>query len=424
MGSELIAAAKGLKSWVFNEIQPEGGRILRTPEEIREMIRQNSDGYSGNLGVVSVQNAMAVAAVFACVNVLARTVAMLPARLYRVKDERHVLTPEHPLSKILGLGPNQWQTPFEFWQMVITHILLRGNFYALKARVNDRLTGLLFLDPDRVTPEWGSELEPVYKYLQPDGRRVTFRREDIFHARGLCVDGLKGLSVLQQARNTIGFSVRAEEHGNMMFSNGARPSGVLHTDQALNDEAYERLRSDFENKYVGSGNAHRPMILEAGLKWQQMSLSAEDAQFIEQRKFARSEIAMFFGVPPHMIGDIERGTSWGSGLEQQNMGFLIHTIMPYLVNLQQAIIRDLLLSNEQTKYVVKFDTAILSRADFIARQNGLEVMRRNGVINADEWRKIEGYDPIGDEQSGRYVTPGQSSQGQGTGQTQEPPSEA
>lgn len=387
------------------------------------------DGGTSIYGAVSDGQAMRVAAVWACVRLLATAIAMLPVSVYKREGEKNVLDTGHPAHRLLSLRPNYWQSPFEFFQMVVTHLLLQGNFYAQKVTYRGEITDLVYLDPRFVTPKLEAG-KITYQYKNGDVERV-FKQSEILHIRGLCTDGVRGLSVLEAARNTIGASVEMEKHGAGMMQNGARPSGVLSTELELSDEGFERIRKDFEANVVGAEAAGRPLILEQGLKWQQISLSAIDAQFIEQRKFARNEIAMFFGVPPHMIGDIERGTSWGSGIEQQNLGFLVHTLMPYIVNIQQACLRDLIPENEQPNFVVKFDTSLLTRADFVARQNGLQIMARNGVLSQNDWRKIEGFDPIDGEEADQYRVSGpgasapagtgseeaeQLGAGQGTGQ--------
>jgi len=412
---------KAIQKFVFGHATPaEGGRISSTPEQIQEAIIRKFDGGSSIYGAVSDGQAMRVAAVWACVRLLATAVAMLPLSLYRKDGEKNVLDTKHPIYRLLALRPNYWQSPFEFLQMVVTHILIKGNFYAQKVIYRGEIADLVHLDPSCVTPVLKAG-GIVYRYQNGEVVR-EFKQSDILHIRGLSTDGVRGLSVLEHARNTVGAAVEMEKHGAGMMQNGARPSGVLYTDLELSDEAFERIRKDFEKNFMGSDAAGRPLILETGLKWAQLSMNAADAQFIEQRKLTRSEIAMFFGVPPHMIGDIERGTSWGSGIEQQNLGFLVHTLMPYIVNIQQACLRDLIPENDRPNFVVKFDTDLLTRADFIARQNGLQIQKRNGVISANDWRKIEGKDPIADPEADKYAVsgPGASGPAGASGEEAEP----
>lgn len=398
MPSDLSKAVQGVKKWVF--ASGDGGQIIRTPQELDRFFREYNG--AGVLGPVSEAQAMRVSAVFACVRLLSDSVAMLPIDLFQKVGGKNVLAEADPLHHVLTVRPNSWQTPYEFKRTAMAHVLLKGNFYAKKNVWRGKVTDLIPLNPGLMLVEQEDDGELVYKYRRPNGVAVRYRQRDIFHLRGLCVDGVRGLSVLEAARNSVGVSIKTEQHAANLFSNGVRPSGVLESPDDLSEEAYERMRKDFEEKYVGSENAYRPMILEGGVTWKQMAMTAEDTQFIDQRKYSVSEIARFFGVPPHAIGDIDRGTSWGSGIEQQNVGFLIHTLGPYLVNIEQTCVRDLVPVSEQANFVVKFDTSLLTKPDFGTRQTGLQIMKRNGVINANEWRKSEGLEPIEDPEADEY----------------------
>jgi HK97 family phage portal protein len=418
-----------IQKFIFGATQTTGpGRISSTPEEIQEALLREMEGSRSLFGPISDANAMSVAAVWACVRLLSTAVAMLPVALYRKDGEKNVLDVKHPVHRLIAVRPNHWQSPFEFWQMVVGRMLTKGNFYAQKVVFNGEITDLLPLSSERTEPMQTLTGAINYVYTKDNGQKINFKQSEILHIRSLCLDGLKGLGTLEYARNSIGANIAMEAHGAGMMQNAATPSGALETDLELTDEAFERLRKGIDEHHAGAKNAGRPLILESGLKWKAMSMNAEDLAFIDQRKLTRSEIAMFFGVPPHMIGDIERGTSWGSGIEQQNLGFLVHTLMPYLVNIQQACLRDLLPLTDQPNFIVKFDTSLLTRADFVSRQNGLDKMKRSGVLSANEWRKIEGYDPIpgaeGDSYSvsspGAGASPSEGSSsapaGQGTGQ--------
>ncbi|MGI9159865.1 MAG: phage portal protein [Saprospiraceae bacterium] len=361
-------------------------RTLSTPEQIRDAIVASYESNSSG-------SAIRVAAVWACVNLLSRSIASLPAAVYKVKGEERSVAEDHPMHALVAIAPNSISTPAEFFQILITHLLLRGNFYAEKVVFNGKVDALLPLEPGLMLPKMSQGGQLFYEYSQQGKPRRTFSQEQILHVRGLTIDGLVGLSVLGAARQAIEGALATENYGARMFRSGARPSGVLETDLELSEEAQGRLAKQFNESYAGLENAHKTMVLEAGLKWKPVTLDAEDTQFIESRKFARSEIAMFFGVPPHLIGDIDRGTSWGSGIEQQNRGFLIYTLRPYLTNIAQAFARDLLPKKDRSKFVVRFDTSDLERADFGPRQTGLAVMKDRGVINANEWRRLEGLNP-------------------------------
>ena len=376
-------------------------RSANSPHDIVEMLRAEGDEYGAN---VSPDAAMRVAAVYACVRLLSTSQAMLPLQLVRSDGERNTVDTMHPVHKVLR-RPNRWQTAFEFESMMSAHKHLRGNAYAYMSRMGGKVIELIPLRPDYVQVEQTASLELRYVYAVPGKPKRVYAQSEIHHRRGLTTDGIIGLSPLSAARKAIDLAIQTERHGRVMFANAAKPSGVLKSPKPLTNEAAARLRESFDSVYAGEENAHRTIVLEDGLDWSQVSMTAEDSQFIESRKFQRNEIAMFYGVPPHMIGDIDRGTSWGSGIEQQGLGFLIHTLNPHLVNDQQALARDLLREADQASYSVNHDTSILTRAQFMTRQQGLEIQLRNGVINPNEWRKIEGLNPRQDSEGDDYVKP-------------------
>lgn len=382
-------------------VQSDGDRRLTTPQAIAEALaaRPTASGSS-----VTDETAMRVAAVYACVGVLSESVAMLPLEIQRrTSDGGYEPAPNHPMSMVLTKRPNRWQTAFDLRRMCMGHLLLRGNAYLLVTRSpRGAVLELIPLNPAHMEVSQRQTGEIAYGYTRRDGQRVLYQQRDIFHLRSMTVDGLTGLSVIDAAREAIGTAMSAEKHSGRMFSAGIQTTGVLKHPANLSAEAISRLADSFNSRYAGAENSFRPLILEEGMEWQAIGMTSEQSQFIEARKFQRNEIAMFFRVPPHMIGDIERGTSWGSGIEQQGLGFLTHTLMPWLVNIEQA--HDaFLLEDFSGEYRTNFNTSELIRVDFTARQQGNEIMRRNGVISANEWRKSEGMrprtDPAGDDYS-------------------------
>lgn len=367
-------------------------RSINTSEEIARAIRAANQG-TGE--VVTPDIAITIGAFYACVRLLAESVGQLDCRLYERTGNRDQLAERHRLFDLLAFGPNTIHTPQEFQRIIVQHVMMRGNFYALKEQNTGALTGLIPLDPDEIEPKINERGEMYFERKQSGKAPVIFARNEILHIRApLTLDGLKGLSVLSAARKALGLAVEAEKHGQKQFENGVRADLVLEHPTDLSDEAYKRLKEDVDQRFIGSNNWLKPMILEGGLSAKPITVSNEDMQFIESRKFQRGEIAMFCGIPPHMIGDVEKGTSWGSGIEQQNIGFLTFTLAPYLTNIAQCIARDCLTRDERRRHVIRFDTAIFTRADFLARQNGLAIQRRNGVISANDWRRIEGLNPI------------------------------
>jgi HK97 family phage portal protein len=232
-----------------------------------------------------------------------------------------------------------------------------------------------------------------YTYREANGAETNLPAEQVMHLRGLSTDGIMGMSVIQAAAEAIGLSLRTEEHGARLFSNGAQPGVILKHPLQLSAEGAKKLKASFDEKHSGAGNAHATILLEEGMSVEKIGMTSEESQFLEGRKFQRSEIAMFFGVPPHMIGDVERGTSWGSGIEQQSLGFVTYTLLPWLTNLEEAFARDLIPEADQGRFSYKFSTDALTRADFRTRQEGRKIQFEAGVISPNEWRRSEGLNP-------------------------------
>lgn len=340
---------------------------------------------------------MHVSAVYACVRVLADSVAMLPLRLYEDGGLTSKIAIGNPLDRLVNKRPNFLQTPFEFKRFIVGTLALRGNAYVQKFMIGSRNQQLIPLHPDRITPKFDeASMQVVYEYRGKDGNVTPLRQSDVMHFRALSTDRFMGLSPVAAAAEAIGLSIQTEKHGAKLFSQAAQPSGVLKHPQLLSEGAAKRLKETFDSTYSGAENSHRTMLLEEGMTWEKVGMTSEESQFLETRKFQRNEIAMFFGIPPHMIGDIDRGTSWGSGIEQQGIGFVTYTLLPWLTNISQACDRDLLSDREQDQFSYKFETDELTRADFLTRQQGREIQARNGVISPNEWRRMERMNPRDD----------------------------
>jgi len=373
-------------------VQPDGGGQQVTIQELQRAMAAGFDTASG--AEVTETTALRVATVYACVRILSQMIAMLPLRVYRISGDQEIIEPDDPLDFLLHRTPNRWQTAFEFKQLLMGHMLLRGNAYVYIARHRDHdVIELVPLNPARMWLEQVSDYELVYHYTRFDGVQVDFSQFEIMHMRGLSTDGVLGLSPIGAAREAIGLAAQSERHAAKLFANGARLGGVLSTDQVLGEEPIARLREQFEKLFAGVDNAHKTVVLEQGLQWTKVGMTAEEGQFIESRKFSRSEIAMFFGVPPHMLGDVDKSTSWGSGIEQQAIGFITNTLLPWIEVWQQAIWKDLIMPTGDKDRCAKFDPEPFIRGDFETRQRGLDMMLKAGVISPNEWRKKEGMNP-------------------------------
>ncbi|CDH34824.1 phage portal protein [Xenorhabdus bovienii] len=370
-----------------------------TSRDLSELIGLSYDTYSGRR--VSPQLAMQLTAVFSCIRVLAESVGMLPCSLYEQLERGNRHAVKKRLHKLLSVKPNNYMTPQEFWELLIACLCLRGNFYAYKVKALGEVVELLPLDPGVVVSKLNRDWQPEYQVTFPSGESRTLTQDELWHVRIFTLDGLTGLSPITYARQAIGLGLATEEHGSRLFSNGAVTSGVLQTDQALKDEAYKRLKADFETRHQGLVNAHKPMILEMGLKWHQISLSAEDAQFLETRKFQLEEICRIFRVPLHMVQNTDRATF--NNIENLGIGFINYSLVPYLTRIEQRINAGLVKNSKQGQFYAKFNTGALLRGDMKSRFEAYATGINWGIYAPNECRELEELNPR--EGGDIYLTP-------------------
>lgn len=362
---------------------------VTTPAELADAIGLSYDTYTGKQ--ISSQRAMRLTAVFSCVRVLAESVGMLPCNLYHLNGSLKQRATGERLHKLISTHPNGYMTPQEFWELVVTCLCLRGNFYAYKVKAFGEVAELLPVDPGCVVPKLNSSWEPIYQVTFPDGSTDVLSQEDIWHVRTLTLDGLVGLNPIAYAREAISLAAATEEHGARLFSNGAVTSGVLRTEQTLSDQAYERLKKDFEERHTGLGNAHRPMILEMGLDWKSMALNAEDSQFLETRKFQLEEICRLFRVPLHMVQNTDRATF--NNIEELGLGFINYSLVPYLTRIEQRINTGLVRKSKQGVYYAKFNAGALLRGDMKSRFEAYATGINWGIYSPNDCRDLEDMNP-------------------------------
>lgn len=369
------------------------------------------EAFGGNTTATGVRvtsdSALGIPSVYAAVGLIAESVGQMPLKVQRVRDGAKNDAPEHPAYSLLHDLPNPEVTAIEMRAAQQAHLLLRGNAYAeIQRDVSGRPRALWPLLPHLMTvAREGQKL--VYLYRLPDGQDVrwtwdsrTTQQPPILHVRGLGYDGLVGYSPLTLHRETFGMAKAAEEFGARWFSNGSRPSGVLYTDQELSDDVRGRLKKAWDATTKGLSNAHRVAVLEQGLKWQQIGVNPEDAQMLETMRDVDARVAAIFRVPPHMIGQVERSTSWGSGIEQQNIQFLQYSLMPWLVRWEQALKRDLLSVKGFATHQIKFVVQGLLRGDMQARSSYYQAMLDRGVLTINDVLALEdrnGAGPVGNQ---------------------------
>lgn len=375
-----------------NAVQDGGSGVLITSsDQLVEAMRGGVESASG--AVVTADTSMRVAAVYRCVALRAGVVANMPLHVKRRVDARtREDASDHPLWNLLRRKPNRWQTPSQFRRMMQTHLLLRGNAYAMIVRSRGNVKELIPLHPDKVKCTQADDLTLKYEYTRANGQPVPLAQSEVMHLVGLTLDGVHGVSVITYARESIGLSLSMESHGAATFKNGARPSAALSHAGKLGKEGQDLLRSSLEQFRSGAENEGKALILEEGMTYAAMSMTAEDAQWIESRKFSRTDVAMFFGVPPHMIGDTEKSTSWGTGIDSQTQGFVTFTSEDDLTTWEESMNRDLVDDTEEDLFI-RFNRAALVKGDIKARWEAHVKALQWGVSSPNEIRVLEDQNP-------------------------------
>lgn len=361
----------------------------------KELYNAMFSGPESDTGVaVSPESAMRYTTALSCVRVLSESVAQLPLMLYKARsDGGKDRADDHPLYQVLHDKANGWNTAYEYKEGQMVNLATRGNGYAFIERDSKgRTSGLIPLNPDGIEIKQAGNWSPLYTAVMPNNQRRTLKSSEIHHIRGPMPIGYKGQSIISLARNAIGLGLAAEKFGSHLYKNGVKPSGVLKHPGAIGPEATQALREQFEEKYGGLANSSRPLVLEEGMEWVALSINPDDAQFLDTRKFQRSEIAGVFRVPLHMIGDLDRSTN--NNIEHQSLEYVMHCLMPWLVRIASAANRDLLTARERAEgYFCEFLPDALLRGDFKSRMEGYAQQIQNGIRSPNEVRSLENMNP-------------------------------
>lgn len=355
---------------------------------------------------VNERTAMQTTAVYACVRILAEAVASLPLHVYEYRDDGgKEMVHDHPLYYLLHDEPNPEMTSFVFRETLMSHLLIWGNAYAQIVRDGaGRVLGLYPLLPNKMDVQRDERGNIYYVYARNSDENPMFKEygdirlkaEDVLHIPGLGFDGLIGYSPIAMAKNAVGMTLACEEYGASFFANGANPGGVLEHPGVLKDPS--KVRESWNSVYRGVNNAHKIAVLEEGMKYQQIGIPPEEAQFLETRKFQINEIARLYRIPPHMVGDLDKSSF--SNIEQQSLEFVKYTLDPWVIRWEQSLQRALLLPGEKGKYFIKLNVDGLLRGDYQSRMNGYAVGRQNGWFSANDIREMENMNPIPEEEGG------------------------
>lgn len=355
---------------------------------------------------VNEHTAMQMTAVYSCVRILAETLAGLPLHVYKYNNsggkEKYL---QHPLYNLLHDEPNSEMTSFTFRETLMSHLLLWGNAYAQIIRnARGEVIALYPLMPNKMTVDRDKNGRLFYLYQRSMEDAPTLGKDslvylvpsDVLHIPGLGFDGLVGYSPIAMAKNAIGLAMATEEYGAKFFANGAAPGGVLEHPGTIKDP--QKVKDSWNAAYQGSTNSHRVAVLEEGMKYQQIGIPPEQAQFLETRKFQINEIARIFRVPPHMLADLEKSSF--SNIEQQSLEFVKYTLDPWVVRWEQNMCRSLLMASEKPNVFIKFNVDGLLRGDYVSRMSGYATARQNGWMSANDIRELENLDRIPAELGG------------------------
>ena len=355
--------------------------------------------------IVTERSAMQMTAVHACVRILSEAIAGLPLHVYRYRDDGGMEKAyDHPLYRIVHDEPNPEMGYFIFRETMMAHLLLWGNAYAQIIRNGKgEIIALYLLMPNKMTVSRDEHGHLYYTYQRSleeapkDGQySVVLQPSDVLHIPGLGFDGLVGYRPIAMAKNAIGLAIATEEYGSKLFENGAAPSGVLEHPGTIKDPS--RIRDSWQATFGGSGNAHKIAVLEEGMKYTPISISPDQAQFLETRKFQIDEIARIFRVPPHMIGDLDRSTF--NNIENMSREFVTYTLAPWVARIESNMCRRLLKEEEKKSYTIRFNVDGLLRGDYKSRMEGYAIGINNGFMCPNDIRALENMNLIPEEDGG------------------------
>ncbi|WP_425061401.1 phage portal protein [Sporomusa carbonis] len=356
-------------------------------------------GTSSSGKTVNERTALQTTAVYACVRILAETIASLPLHTYKYTASGKEKALDHPIYYLLHSEPNPEMTSFVFRETLMGHLLLWGNAYAQIIRDGrGRVIGLYPLLPNKMIVNRNDQGQLYYQY-EKDGKTYLLNRCEVLHIPGLGFDGLIGYSPIGMAKNAIGMAIATEEYGAKLFANGATPGGVLEHPGIVKDPA--RIRDSWNAVYQGSANARRIAVLEEGMSFKSIGIPPEQAQFLETRKFQIEEICRIFRVPPHLVASLDRATF--SNIEHQSISFIDNTIVPWVTRIEQSLQRALFSETEKRTLCIKFNLNGRLRGDAAARAAFYQTMRQNGIMSANDIRELEEMNLIPDELGGNKL---------------------
>ncbi|HHR6140394.1 TPA: phage portal protein [Providencia alcalifaciens] len=370
-----------------------GGRLV-TPDQGSQTGPVSAQGALGD-SLITDERILQISTVWRCVSLISTLTACLPLDVFETDQggNRAKVDLSNPLARLLRYSPNQYMTAQEFREAMTMQLCFYGNSYALaeRNRSGDVISLLPLLSANMDVRMEGKNL--IYKY-QRDKEFAKFKHSEIFHLKGFGFNGLVGLSPIAHACKTAGTAVAMEDQQREFYANGAKSPKILTTgDKVLSKEQRIQVEENFK-EIAGGPVKKRLWILEGGFKADDIGVSPQDAETMASRKFQVSELARFFGVPPHLVGDVEKSTSWGTGIEQQNLGFLQYTLQPYISRWENCIARWLLKPGDVGKYHAEHNLDGLLRGDSASRAAFMKAMGESGLRTINEMRRLDNYPPL------------------------------
>lgn len=384
----------GLIGRWLGSLRAAGG--MPPPERNKQIVQTDSALYNGlegnDAGVrVTSTNSMQLDTVWACVRLIAESMAMLPLHLMVRDAKRPRRAEKHALYDLLLYSPNSKSTAYLFWEALVTALLLQGNAYVEVKRYEGEIRSLMFLAPNRLTVLRDINGEKRFFYVEDDGRQREIARAKVWQVQGYSLDGKDGCSVVEYGTKVIGGAIAAERSAARTFWNGMMQA-VYYTVQAF---LSEEQRETFREHVLGTVERGQTPILEGGTDVKSIQIKPSDAQLLESRSYSVEQLCRWFRVPPSMVGHTEKSTSFGQGMEQQVLGFLQFSLTPWITRIEQSITLNLLTPAERLRYYPKFDVTALMRADSAARAKYYDTLVKGAMMTPDEARAAEGLPLMG-----------------------------
>lgn len=393
--SILSVIRRGLANWIAPEARGMSQQVADA------LMPRSSSGVA-----ITEASALTVSAVYAAVRVIAETIAQLEWEVYERQDEANIERYDHPLRLLLDQEPNAEMTAFSWRIAMMTSFYLHGNMVAeIERNRGGRPVSLWWIHPARVAMKRDSTKRIYYEVTDEHGLNpVRLDPIDVYHVPLMAADGIVGKGLVQRARDSFGLTLGMEQYSGSSFANGARPGGILKHPGKLTTDARRNIRDEWDAMHRGADKAGRIAVLQEGMEFQAMQMSAVDAQLLEQRQFQIAEVARWFNIPPHLLRDLSRATF--GNIEHQSIEYKTYTIRPLAVAMQQEAHRKLFSASEKPTYFTELDLDDLSLADLKSRYDAYAVARQNGWMSANEIRDREGMNPIPTDDGDAYLING------------------